>query len=268
MHGGQALTFIVLAFALYVGAVGAYIFGVMLSLPWPVAMLINYKTAAHLTGQLLFMSVIVLTLFKLSDSFAIGAFTGWNFLFAKFYLGPKRPRGLRNPAVARLQRRMDSSVIEGRSYKGIFFIFRIATVIVFCALTFFKTESRAGASSIPHALPVFAIILGVFSILAAIRLGEGKLDKFFGSPEGRRVAVMSALILSMTLGIARTLTSLQGPTVYFSSEGNVCRLAPMMPVYGGDLYFDRETYNFVVVSSGRITFFIPHPISKEVPACL
>lgn len=273
MGTGQVLTLAVLGFALYVGGSGAYILGVVVGLPWSVATLINNASIVHLTGQLTFMVLIMLALFKVSRLLSTGALIQWNFMVCKFCLGPKRPRGLRNPAVSRLQRQMNNAVVEGRSHRRIVLVMRILIVGAFCLFTFFKIETSSSTAT-PQKVVLYSMIvivgaMGFMGSMSAYRVAEKKTHReFVSTPEGRRLAVVMALFLCMILGIARTFTMMQGSAVYYSSERGVCQLVPMMPVYGGDLYFERENSNFVVISSNRIDFYIPHRPSNTAPACI
>ncbi len=273
MSAGQVLTLAILGFALYVGGSGAYILGVVVGLPWSVATLINHATVVHLTGQLTFMILIILALFKVSRLLSTGALIQWNFMVCKFRLGPKRPRGLRNPAVSRLQRQMNNAVVEGRSHRRIVLGMRIVIVVAFCLFTFFKIETRYSTTTLQNVVLYSMIILGgaigFTGSMSAYRVAEKTTHrKFVRTPEGSRLTVVTALFLCMILGMARTFTMMHGPAVYYSSERGVCQLAPMMPVFGGDLYFERENSNFVVISSNKIAFYIPHLSSNTAPACI
>lgn len=273
MSATQVLTLAALGLALYVGGSGAYILGVVVGLPWSVATLINHATMVHLTGQLTFMILIILALVKVSRLLSMGALITWNSMVCKFGLGPKRPRGLRSPAVARFQRKMNNAVVEGRSHRRIVLGIRIIIVVAFCVVTFFKIETGSVSTTPENLVLHFMIILGgaigFLGSMAAYRVAEKITHReFMSTPEGRRLAVVTALFLCMILGMTQTFFMMEGPAVYYSSELGVCQLVPMMPVYGGDLYFERENSNFVVVSSSRIVFFIPHLSSNTAPACI
>lgn len=273
LSAGQLLTLAALGFTLYVGGSGAYILGVVVGLPWSVATLINHATIVHLTGQLTFMVLIILALFKVANLFSTGALIQWNFMVCKFGLGPKRPRGLRDPAVSRLQRQMNNALVEGRSHMRIALGMRIVIVFAFCLFTFFKIETSSVTTTLQtlviYSMIIFCGVIGFLGSMAAYRVAEKKTHKeFVSTPEGRRLAVVTILFVCMILGMARTFTMMHGPVVYFSSERGVCQLAPMMPVYGGDLYFEREDSNFVVISSNRIAFYIPRLPSLAEPACI
>ncbi len=273
MSAGQVMTSAALAIALYIGGSGAYILGFVIGLPWSVATLFNHATIVHLTGQLTFMALVILALFKVSRLLSMGALIHWNFMVCKFRLGPKRPGGLRDSAVSRLQRQMNNAVVEGRSHRRIVLGLRIVIVVVFCVFTFFKIETSSSTTTPQnvglYSMIILAGVMGFTGSMSAYRVAEKQTHgEFLSTPRGRQLAVVTALFLCMVLGMARTFTMMQGPAVYYSSERGVCQLAPMMPVYGGDLYFERENSNFVVISSNKIAFYIPRLSSKTPPACI
>jgi hypothetical protein len=268
----KVLTLAALTFALYAGGSASYVLGVAIILPSSVATLINSTTIVHLTSQLTFMAVFVFALFKVSRLIVVGmAFFG-QFLICKFYFGPKRPGGLRHPTVNRLQRRMYNAVVEGRSYSLFIFWVRIIIVTGTCLLTFFSFASTAIVTQ-PKTFLFFSTVLlmpitAIFGSMFAYRVHKRTLKEFFSSSEGRKLVVVTTLFVCMVLGMARTLAMMQGPTVFYSLGPEFCQLAPMMPVYGGNLYFDRQSSNFVIMSSNKIAFYIPHRSSQMVPICI
>jgi hypothetical protein len=262
-----------LAFALYVGGSAAYVLGVVVGLPPPIATLITPATIVHLSGQLTFIALIFFALFKVSRLVVTGLAFFSNFLICKFYFGLRRPRGLRDPAVARLARRMDKAALEGRLQGRVIFGFRIVIALAFCAFTFFRIEASSFTTHPSRAMLYVTIFVGgvmaILGSMSAYRVAVSRSHgEFLNSSEGRKLAVVTALFLCMIFGMARTFTMLQGPTVYYSFGREVCQLAPMMPVYGGNLYFDRESSNFVVMSSDKIALYIPHLTSQKTPACI
>ncbi len=219
------------------------------------------------------MAVIIFALFKVSRLIVTGGVIWWNFLICKFHLGPKRPRGLRDPTVARLQRRMNNAVVEGRSHGRVVLVGRIIITLVFCVSTFFTIVTDPLpielSSFALHYMIVMGAIIAIFGSMSAYRVSISRTHReFVSSLEGRKLSGVTALFLCMIFGMVRTFTMMQGPTVIYSLGPEVCQLAPMMPVYGGDLYFDRESSNFVVISSDKIAFYIPHANSQKVPACI
>lgn len=273
MSSREVLSAAIFALALYFGASGAYVLGFVVGLPNSLSTLINHATIMHLTGQLTFIALLMLVLFKVSRLIITGLLVFWNFLICKFRVAPKRPRGLRDHAVARLQRRMNNAVMEGRTHGKTILVARIAVVLLFCGSTFFTIVEETFTSHpsvvVRNISIFFGGLLAITGALSAYRVATSQTHKeFFCSPQGRKLAVVTALFLCMVLGMVRTFTMMQGPTVSYSWGHEVCHLAPMMPVFGGDLYFDRDSSNFVVMSSNKINFYIPHLTSKGAPACI
>jgi hypothetical protein len=273
VSAGQVMTWAAVAFALYVGGSAAYVLGVIVGLPSQIATLINHATVVHLSGQLTFITLIIVALFKVSRLIVVGLVFFWNFVICKFYLAPKRPRGLRNPVVLRLQRRMNNAVVEGRTHGRVIFFLRILIALAFCVHTFLPIVTGSVTTQ-PYRIVQYSTFFGggllaiVFSMSAFGVFASRTLTEFFNSPQGRKLAVVTLLYFCMVFGMARAFTMMQGPTVYYTLGLEVCQLAPMMPVYGGNLYYDRETFNFVVLSSDKIAFYIPHLTSQKAPACI
>ncbi|MDT0682610.1 hypothetical protein RM543_07930 [Roseicyclus sp. F158] len=268
----EVLACAVAAFALYVAAGSAYILGVLLGLPAVVVTSLNHTSITHLFGQATFGAVLAFTFFKLSKVIVNGVLIFTNFLLCKYYYGGRRPRGLDDPTVARLQRRMDSAVIEGRAYGKSAIIARASITIVFMYLMFFQIDLTQTITTLARALGYALIwLLGsmfVFSSMLAYRVLDGRTCReFLSSPEGRGFGVLLALWIIFLIGTVRSSSMMHGPTFHYSPEEKVCRLAPMMPVYGGDLYFDQQSNNFVIINDGKILLHVPH-LTSEAPSCV
>jgi len=172
MSVGQLFTCTVLVLALYVGGSTAYVLGVVIGLPSSVATLVNHATIVHLSSQLAFISLIIFTLFKVSRLIVTGIVIWSNFLICKFYFGPKRPRGLRNPTVSRMQRRMNNAVVEGRSHRKIVLAARIIIAFAFFASTFFALATGKFTTQPLRVALYCTIFLGV----SANRVGLLRLN--------------------------------------------------------------------------------------------
>ena len=157
------------AVILYIGAGSAYILGGALGLPPVIVTSLNHSSITHLLGQVSFVWVVALSLFKVLYILTNGLFISLNFLICKFYFGWKRPRGLRHPSVARLQRRMNHAVHAGRSYRKSFVIIRWALTLVFLYLMFFDFGNQAIATT-PTRMLVFSlpIMLGLLYVISAM----------------------------------------------------------------------------------------------------
>ncbi|RBW41080.1 hypothetical protein DS901_18455 [Loktanella sp. D2R18] len=273
MSRKDVLTCAVLVLALYAGGNAAYILGIVLGLPAPIATLINHASIVHLSGQLTFMALIIFALFKITRLIIVGLVFQWIFMICKFRYGPKKPRGLRGPTLVRLQRRMLNAVVEGRSYGRVVFGGRIIAVLAFCLSTFFSIANEEFTTQLISLSVVYTILFGGFiaitGSMSAYQVATSRTHReFINSAEGRKLAVVTTLFLCMLLGMARTFTMIHGPTLSYSFGNEVCHFAPMMPVYGGNLYFDHESSSFVVLSSNKIVFYMPHRTSQKPPACI
>ena len=210
---------------------------------------------------------------KVSNLLVSGLFIFLNFLICKLHFGRKRPQGLRHPSVLRLQRRMDNAIFHGRAFRKPALLMRIVLTLVFLVLIFFNVENRTVVTTPTRAFAYISVIilglLSIFGSMSAYRVAAGVTRRgFLASPEDRRFGILAVLWVCLLFGMARSFAMMHGPTVYYTFGEEVCRLAPMMPIYGGDLYFDRESYNFVVVADGKISFYVPHLSSQEAPACI
>ena len=269
----EILSYATVALVLYISAGSAYILGFLAGLPVVLISMVNHATTLHLFGQLTFMVVIGFSLFKVSQLFGRGVFVMWTFTICKFCIGPKKPRGLRDQGVQRLQRRMNNAIAEGRAFRWEILLIRIAITGLFTAIIFFPItidDIFVSAGSAFGFLTFFLLsFMAFFASLSAYRVGSGQSHRdFFTSPDGRKFVVTAALFLCVFVGWARSSSTMYGPTVNYSTEGSICEVAPMMPVYGGNLYFDQKSRNFVVISDGKISFYVPHVTSQNAPICI
>jgi hypothetical protein len=273
LRPSELVTYALLAFAIYVGAGSAYVLGVLFGLPSVIITSINHATIAHLFGQITFLAIMAVSLFKVSQLFVRGILFQSNFTICKFYYGPKRPRGLRHPAVARLQRRMNSSVVEGRSFGKTALVTRIFLTLAFLIFVFFPIQNSEVPTSILSLSTLFVVIplslIAVFGSLSAYRVAAGRTHRdFFASFEGKSFAVLAILWFCLLVGMARSFSMMHGSALSYAFEGKVCSLAPMMPIFVGELFFDQDSKNFVIMSDGRISFFIPHFSARHAPSCI
>lgn len=272
MSGQEKFLFTAVILVLYISAGSFYILGTLVGLPSVIVASMHQATVVYLLGQLSFMVVMAVALFKISQLIINGVFFFWIFCISKFYLAPKRPRGLRHPTVVRLQLRMNSAVVEGRMYANIIFWIRISATALFIALVFFPIEGEIITS--PSRISLMAIIFfgGITAILATLsvyRVGAGKTHReFFASPLGAKFGVVGALYFFMILGVLRSTSMMYGPVIYYHFKTDICELAPMVPVNDGHLYFDRDSQNFIIMSDGKIFYYIPHYASLQKPDCI
>ena len=261
------------AVILSIGDGSAYILGVALGLPPVIVTSFNHSSITHLLGQVSFVGVVALSWLKILYILTNVLFVSLNFLICKFYFGWKRTGGLRHPSVARLQRHMNNAVHAGRSYRKSFVIIRWALTVVFLYFMFFDFGSQAIRAT-PTTMLVFSwsIMLGLVYVRRAMSDSREADLKAHGdllaSSKRVKVIVLVALWICMVLGMMRSAAMMYGAEVHYNFGEKACRLAPMMPIYGGDLYFDRVSYNFVVVANGKITFYVAHQSSNAAPTCL
>jgi hypothetical protein len=269
----DVLKYSVAAVVLYIGAGSAYILGVTLGLPSVIVTSLNHSSITHLLGQASLVGMLALSFFKILYLLTNGLFILLNILICRYYFAQKRPQGWRQPSVARLMRRMNNAIHQGRSYRKSFIMIRWTLTLVFLYFMFFKLENNAIATT-PSMILVFlmAIAPGLFFVIGALSDNRDADIKAHGDllalPKRTKLIVLVALWICMLLGLMRSSAMMHGAEVHYKFGEKVCGLAPMMPIYGGDLYFDRVSYNFVVVADGKITFYIAHQMSQEPPACL
>lgn len=269
----ELISYVTVIAAIYLGAVGSYMLGITLGLPWPVATLLNNDSVIYLTGQLTFMLVVALALFKISEILSAGMFFGWHFLICKFYLGPKRPRGLRNPAVYRIHKRLNSSIVEDRAHVKSRLVIRTMCVGALIFFIFFRTSQSHKNLDFTNLVLYnyigIAGFMGILGFLASHRVADkiSHLD-FAKSPQGRRLIIVSTLFFCMMLGIWKINSVMYGPTLHYSVDNKSCRLTSIIPVHGGDLFLDHDSLNFVILSSGKAHLYIPMPSSPGKPSCM
>ncbi|MGH1467202.1 MAG: hypothetical protein ACRBBQ_17760 [Cognatishimia sp.] len=259
--------------ALIIGWSTAYTLGIVLRLPWSIASLINHSSIVHLTSQLTLFAFLFWALFKISF-LPLHALIGFfNFLYCHYYLGIRRPHGLRDPVISRVFGRRTKAIVEGRWGKWALIVLRCFLVAAFFYLAFFRTEVDVVSVDQQRVnITNWVFMFGVFGFVCTMAAynvaGRQSHFDFFGTVVGRQTLLLASLFFCTYLGMMRVTTMLMGPTMAYSTDYGVCHLAPMMPVYGGKMYFDRETLNFLVFSADSHIFAIPYPPSLLSPKCL
>jgi hypothetical protein len=269
----QVLSTAVIVISIYLSAGTAYILGVVLSLPPAIISLFNHATFVYLLGNLTFMAVLLVILVKISRQIVLANFFFFNFLIVKFKVASKRKGGILHPSVTRLKSRLDKAIIEGKSFRIGVLSIQIALALLCWAPMFFAIP-REGWVTTPwsamfYTTFVFLGFIAIVGTLSAFRVGMQKNTmNFFSTTDGRRLVIWTALFVLVLIGMLRSLTMMWGWTVNHHSADASCALAPMMPLQAGDLYFDQQSSNFVVISSGRVLFSVPHMELGKVPACI
>ena len=269
----QLLSLGVILVALYLGAISAYLLGVVITLPQTVTTIINQTSIIHLTTQLTFIMILAVSLSKVLHPLLVGLLFLWNQLVRDFLLGRNRKNRIEDVARSaqyRLEQRRNRQVVEGRAFNKliVFLKFLIISTILFILL--FNIDENAS--------PVFGIFamlflpfmfLPIITILATVNsyrvTNEGPKLKFFASQTGAQFTISICLLAFFFLGVGRTISLIYGPTVYYNLPNGACRLAPMMPVFGGSLFFHQESENFVIIENGDIAFYIPRLGSRIAP---
>jgi hypothetical protein len=216
-----------------------------------------------------FILVIGFVVFKVSRPLVQGALFSRNFLICKFYIGPKKKDGLRDVAVMRLQRRLNYKAIERKRF---IFIAALICALLFIHFTFLRISSEFVTI---YAIS-FLLLFSAFSFLVMFLLGsisalndadDRPFTAFIKTTKGMNIFVSVCLAACAILGASHTLIKIHGPLLYYPVQDRICAVSPMMPVYGGDLYYERSRGYFLVISSGRVNFVIPRfgvgPVASE-----
>lgn len=273
MKASELLSLGIIIFALYLGAASAFILGVTISLPRSVAAMMNQTTFLHLTAQFTFILILAFSFFRVMNLFVVGLIIFRNQIIRKSLLFKYRKNVRSKVAVYRHERRLNLRVAEGKSFTKLSLSLKTFLTSTICFILFFKTESEPliyidifAAGLLPF---LFLPFIAIFGTLSAHRVMEKKsFTQFFGSHSGVKLAISVSLTFFLVLGVIRLIGSMYGPTVFFKASAGFCRLSPIMPVFGGSLYFNQESENFVVIDNGEIIFAIPRFGSSSDPCTL
>ena len=271
-NAGQILSFGLVVVVIYIGSVAAFTLGILLILPPVVASSANSATLLHITGQVTLLATLAAVLYRISQLLVRGfAFFGV-FLLCKYHYGRIHKRRLDSPSVSRLQQRLNNAIAEQRVLRRTQVIARL--LLVFSAIfpIFFSFETGSIIVSwrgafIALSLPPLGLI-AVAGTLVAYRVGSQRtyID-FFQSTEGRQLLTAAAFFLLMFLGSLRALSMMYGPAFNYIGVVGECRLAPVVPIQGGSLYFDKASSNFLVLDGGKPVFLVPGVGSQGLPEC-
>jgi hypothetical protein len=250
------------------GATGAYILGIASSFPWEIVRLFSSETATHLTGDLLFITLLGWIIFKFSQPIVIGSIAFFFFLVAKIIIGPKHDRGISSPQAQKYQ-----SVKLRRLLKKRAFFLLFARLLFSFSFVFFAFFSFSGTGRVvsPFMWPeAFLIVLmGVGAMLSAhaARRKVSFLSEL-RNPVMRSQFVLLGLLFFGFLGSLRSLGMVAPSTFKFSTDLGVCELSPMFPIYGGDLYYDRKSAGYIIFGSPPFAIFLENPLEPIAPECL
>ncbi|MFD1196320.1 hypothetical protein ACFQ3C_16740 [Seohaeicola saemankumensis] len=266
----QPFSFGVIFVALYLGAISAYLLGVAITLPQAIVTIINQSSIIHLTTQITFVMILAISLTKVLHPLLVGALFLWNQLVRDFQLGRNRKRTIRKAAFYRLEYRRNRQVVEGRAFRKLINFQKSIIISLILLALLFNIDDNANPAFGIFAMLFFPIIfLPIITILATLnsyRATEVKSkSEFLTSQAGAQFIISMCLLAFFFLGIGRTVSIIYGPNVFYNLPNGVCRLAPMMPVFGGALYFHQESEHFVIIENGDIAFYIPRLGSSGAP---
>jgi hypothetical protein len=263
----------IIIFMLYLGAGSAYLLGAIVALPLPISRLFNGETFGYLYTQAAFIGLCSFALFKISRVIVVGLVVLVVNWITEFQIRSKRRRKYRKEVLWRVTKKQNKAIFEGRAFAKSIFLICVALVIAFSIVVFFSTTEETFPITIWGFFLSLTILMGgsmaLVSVPATFDFGfRLKREEFIRSPLGIGILTSVGLFLFFNLGAWRMHSMMYGETVFFVVGEERCELAPMLPVFGGDLYYERRALNFVIISGGEIIVYLPSRYSSGPPPCL
>lgn len=254
------------------GASGAYLLGVLFVVPMPIARLFNESTLLHIAGDLSLLVVVGWSFYKISWLAITGLYVWWLFILCKFIIGPKYDGGLRNPVVARYQFGRVRRFLVKR--KKEILIGRLFLTMIFLYSLFFRFSDgefivQPGIWTLIYVSLFGGIPLAIFGTLAAFKVGSRiSLREFIRTSEGRLLFVITVLFMIAIIGAWRTFALTAADMFHYPTETGTCQLAPMFPVFGGDLFFEKQSQSYIVLDKQNRGFYWREQSNLPTPSCL
>lgn len=272
ISAAEFLRLSLIAAVVILGAAGAYLLGVLFAVPWAVARLFNEATLLHIAGDLTLLVAVGWSFFKISHLAITGLYSLWLFLLCKFIIGRKYERGLRNPIVSRYQFGRFRRFLVGK--KKLILFGQVCLTVIFLYSLFFNFSNEP-IVVVPNISKLFSTILfggiplAIFGTLAAFQVGS-KIShrEFLLTSDGRLLLILVFLLVIAVLGTWRTYALSASKAFHFPTEFGTCELAPMFPVFGGNLFFEKQSQSYVVFDNLGRGMYWRKRSDLAPPACL
>lgn len=253
------------------GSTGAYILGFAIAFPWAIVRLFNSETIGHLTGDLLFIILLGWTFFKFSQPIIVGLIAFYLFGIAKFFVGPKYLGGTMSPQAQKYKRIKLRKIIK--KHEVALVLMRALISVIFIYLVFFSSSHTNSILTPLQAFSFFALpIVIVFGILATLNANSdrrgGSFFRDFHNPVMRSQFILLGLLVFVWLGMLRAMGMVAPSSFTLSTDLGVCELAPMFPVNGGDLYYERKSASYIIFGSLQNGIFLKQDLNPIAPKCL
>jgi hypothetical protein len=197
----------------------AFIIGIVIATPKAIVGLFTHETLIHLSFQASFLLLATLVVVRLMFALWSGLAVFLVSLVFKFRVGLKRPRGLRDPAVSRLQIRFTKRVLSSSNFSQSLLTLRaiVVSMLLIWFLAPYPVHGKVHGSPITI-LAVFIfpliIIMSFAGTLSANRVSSfPSLVQFFSAPNGARILIAAFLFFFVYVGMMRSVALMHGLTV-------------------------------------------------------
>lgn len=228
------------------GAFGTFLLGSFSVIPRPFWGTFDEGTVLFLAGSSTLIATVTWASFQLSRPFILSTYHFGLFIYCKFILGPRYPRGLRNPKVSNYQdykfrRLLNSSIGRLRIL--------LAQLVLTLALLWNLYFSSAVAGDLDYLLDLLvAVMVYAFALMAAHGVfSDISLRNFLITNQGLGLLTSSAFIFCFAAGSLRVSDMMNRSPLSLNSGDLSCLITPLLPVSSGELVFFQETRSFVII---------------------
>jgi hypothetical protein len=242
----------------------AYTLGLLLSLPTLIVRSFNENTFSHIIAELIMMFILIFTFSKFARLVGMALCIYWVFLKCKFKYGFIR------------QKKWMEEIHNGEKGKKFIIILQIFLTICFFLYVFLgvfdiskNTSEVYGIDVLVLYMIMILLIIFVLSYFSVNNVGhEISHSDFFATTRGRDALIFLTLVSFVLLGLIKTSLSIRAESFVYITDKGKCKLVPMFPVNGGELYFEQTSYSYMILQSDKPTMFYSLRKDKSIPPCL
>lgn len=260
---------IVIVLAVWLSGISAFVVGIIISLPISVSKIMSAQSVAHLGAQITFMAAVGWIIFRIVRPILLGVYSIYLVAVTKFCITQKKPRGYRDPVVARWQRcKIVKCTIKNNT---LIISSQTGLALISVAALFLYPEQEGNQNLIPWRVINFAFFLAVMSIFAFLSAHQvpSKTSHWGAvkSKEGLPLFVSLILLLLVYVGILYSVALSGSQPFHLQTTYGSCRLNPMFPVSGGQLFFDQLSSGYLLIGREGSLFALPGGSSTVIADC-
>lgn len=258
---------LVRAMSVVFGAFGTYLLGNFSAIPKPLWGTFDEGTVLFLAASGTLMATVTWASFKLSKPIIQATYVFGVFLYCKFILGPKYPRGLRHPKVARFMNHTYRRFLNSDTGRARTLVAQLILTVAFLWSLFFSSAEVGDSDFLPSLLA--ATMLFAFATLAANGVASDISHRnFFITSQGLGLLAAFSFLFCFTAGSLRISDSMNRLPLSLHSSDRTCLIRPLFPVSGGELIFLQESRTFAIIrNEGSLVTLHQEGTLEEIAPC-